>query len=177
MRIISGKYKGKRFAPPKKFPSRPTTDLAKEALFGILDARVYFDKLDVLDLFAGTGNISIEFLSRGVGQVISVDNSGVAAYFQVKTAAELGDKNWHVVRQDAFDYVENCSQKFDIIFADPPFALEGIGKLIDAIFARKLLVEDGILILEHSERVSLEGIKQLKQTRNYGGVSFSFFEY
>jgi len=176
MRVISGKYKGKKLSPPKKFPSRPTTDLAKEALFGMLDSRVYFEKLDVLDLFSGTGNISVEFLSRGVGQVVSVDNSGVSVFFQLKISEELEEKNWHIVRQDAFTYVDNCQQKFDIIFADPPFELEGIDKLIENVFSKGLLVEDGIFVVEHSDRKDLSGIKSLQQTRNYGGVSFSFFK-
>jgi len=175
MRIISGKYKGKRVSPPKKFPSRPTTDLAKEALFGMLDSRVYFEKLDVLDLFSGTGNISIEFLSRGVGQVVSVDNSGVSVFFQLKTAEELGEKNWHILRQDAFSYVENSQQKFDIIFADPPFGLKGIDQLIENVFSKEMLVEDGIFVVEHSDRVDMSVVKYHQQTRNYGGVSFSFF--
>lgn len=176
MRVISGKYKGKKISPPKKFPSRPTTDLAKEALFGMLDSRVYFEKLDVLDLFSGTGNISIEFLSRGVGQVVSVDNSGVSVYFQLKTAEEFEAKNWHIVRQDAFAYVENCQLKFDIIFADPPYELGGIDVLVENVFTKDLLVDDGIFVVEHSDRKDLTGIKLHQQTRNYGGVSFSFFK-
>lgn len=176
MRVISGKYKGKRFAPPKRFPSRPTTDMAKEALFSILDARVYFDNLDVLDLFAGTGNISLEFLSRGVGSVISVDNHSVSYRYQQKTAEELNDPNWTVLRQDALDYLGTVQKKFDIIFADPPFDFEKKNEIAAAVFENELLVEDGILIIEHSDRVKLSG-KYLKKTRNYGGVSFSFFEY
>lgn len=176
MRIIHGKYKGKRISPPKKFPSRPTTDLAKEALFGMIDSRVYFEKLDVLDLFSGTGNISIEFLSRGVGQVVSVDNSGVSVYFQMKVNEDLNDKNWRIIRQDAFEFVNNSTQKFDIIFADPPFELKGIDKLIESVFERGLLVEDGIFVVEHSDRIVMDEIKYHKLTRNYGGVSFSFFE-
>lgn len=175
MRIISGKYKGKRLSPPKKFPSRPTTDLAKEALFGMLDSRVYFEKLDVLDLFSGTGNISIEFLSRGVGQVVSVDNSGVSVHFQLKIAEELGDKNWHIVRQDAFNYIEHCQQKFDIIFADPPYALAGIDQLVENVLSKGVLVDDGIFVVEHSDRIDMSPVKFHQQTRNYGGVSFSFF--
>lgn len=178
MRVISGKYKGKRFAPPKKFPSRPTTDMAKEALFAILDAKVYFEKLDVLDLFSGTGNIGLEFLSRGVGKVISVDKHPVSTHFQQKTADELKVTNWHILRQDAFQYLENSTQKFDIIFADPPFAFTEFEKIPALVFAQNLLVDDGVLIVEHGERnETLKGLPGFKQTRNYGGVSFSFFEH
>ncbi len=177
MRVISGKYKGKRFYPPKKFPSRPTTDMAKEALFSILDARVYFDKLDILDLFSGTGNISLEFLSHGVGKVISVDSHGVSYKFQQKTAGLLGDPAWNIIQQDALVYLENCVQKFDIIFADPPYDYKDLAKIPELVFGNNLLVEDGILIVEHSERTSMSGTPYLKKTRNYGGVSFSFFEH
>ena len=176
MRVIGGKYKGKRFAPPRKFPSRPTTDMAKEALFGIIDARVYFDKLDILDLFSGTGNISLEFLSRGVGKVVSVDKHQVSYRFQQKIAEELDEENWQILKRDVFDFMEETNLKFDIIFADPPYDFESIHKIPAVVFEKELLVEDGILIVEHGDRTSLEGIPNHKQTRNYGGVSFSFFE-
>lgn len=177
MRVVSGKYKGKRFSPPRKFPSRPTTDMAKEALFAIFDARVYFDKLDILDLFSGTGNISLEFLSRGVGAVVSVDSHAISWKFQQKIAAELDEPNWNIIRQDAFDYVQNCQKKFDIIFADPPFDYEKLKDIPTVIFENELLVDDGIFVMEHSDRVNFKGAKYLKQTRKYGGVCFSFFEY
>lgn len=177
MRVISGKYRGKRFSPPRKFSSRPTTDRAKEALFSILDSRMYFENLDVLDIFSGTGNISLEFLSRGVGKVISVDNHAVAHKFQQKTAEELNDPNWHCIQQNALTYLENCQQKFDVIFADPPYEFKELEKIPELVFSNSLLVEDGILILEHSDRISMTGAPYLKNTRNYGGVCFSFFEY
>jgi len=176
MRVIGGKYKGKRFYPPKKFPSRPTTDMAKEGLFNILDAKVYFDKLDVLDLFSGTGNISLEFLSRGVGKVISVDSHFVSWKFQQKTADTLKDPNWHILKQDAITYLEKAIQPFDIIFADPPYDFENYEAIINLVFSNNLLVDDGLLVVEHSDRKSLKGMPHLKNTRNYGGVCFSFFE-
>ena len=147
MRVISGKYKGKRFSPPKKFPSRPTTDLAKEALFGIIDSKVYFENLIVLDLFSGTGNISLEFLSRGVGKLVSVDSHHVSWRFQTKIAEELEDKNWSVLKQDAFKYIENATKSFDIIFADPPYEFDELDKLCLAIFEKNLLLDDGMLVI------------------------------
>lgn len=177
MRVISGKYKGKRFYPPKKFPSRPTTDMAKEALFSILESKVYFENLDILDLFSGTGNISLEFLSRGVGQTISVDSHFVSWKFQQKTAASLNESSWHVIKQDAFVYLENTIKKFDIIFADPPYEFADLEKIPAMVFEKKVLVDDGLLIIEHSSRTSMEGLPHFKQSRDYGGVSFSFFEH
>ena len=177
MRVISGKYRGKRFYPPKKFPSRPTTDMAKEALFSILDAKVYLEKLDILDLCAGTGNMSLDFLSRGVGQVVSVDSHFVSHKFQQKTAESLNDKAWHVLKQDAFVYLENTNQKFDIIFADPPYEFAELDKIPAMVFEKQVLVDDGMLIVEHSSRTSMKGLPFFKQTRDYGGVSFSFFEH
>lgn len=177
MRVISGKYKGKRFSPPKKFPSRPTTDMAKEALFNILESKVYFEKLDVLDLFSGTGNISLEFVSRGVGQVVSIDSHFVSWRFQLKIANSLNEKSWKALKQDAFVYLENTSQRFDIIFADPPYEFEDLDKIPAMVFEKNVLVEDGMLIVEHSSRTSMAGLPHFKQTRDYGGVSFSFFEH
>lgn len=176
MRVVSGKYKGKRFFPPKRFPSRPTTDMAKEALFGIIDSKVYFEKLDVLDLFSGTGNISVEFLSRGVGKVVGVDQNMKAIRFQRKLCDELDEKNWQIIKHDAFNYIELSAQKFDIIFADPPYGLPGSEKLPELIFEHGLLVEDGLLVIEHGNEVSFKGSPNFKRTRNYGGVQFSFFE-
>ena len=177
MRVISGKYKGKRFYPPKKFPSRPTTDMAKEALFSILESKVYFEKLDILDLFSGTGNISLEFLSREVGQVISVDSHFVSWKFQQKTAETLGDPAWHVLKQDAFVYLENTIQKFDVIFADPPYGFAELERIPAMVFEQNTLVDDGMLIVEHSSRTSMKGLTNFKRSRDYGGVTFSFFEH
>lgn len=176
MRVISGKYKGKRFSPPKRFPSRPTTDMAKEALFGIIDAKVYFEDLDILDLFSGTGNISLEFLSRGVGKVIGVDSSGISCNFQKKIATELEANNWTILKQDAFHFLAENTRKFDLVFADPPFEFRELEKLTAQVFLSNCLVEDGIFILEHSERVDVSTFQFYKNTRHYGGVSFSFFE-
>ncbi|MFT5822803.1 MAG: 16S rRNA (guanine966-N2)-methyltransferase [Crocinitomix sp.] len=177
MRVISGKYKGKRFYPPKKFPSRPTTDMAKEALFNILESKIYFEKLDILDLFSGTGNISLEFLSRGVGKVVSVDSHFVSWRFQLKIVESLKDENWQALKQDAFVYLEKTSQKFDVIFADPPYGFEELNKIPTKVFEQNVLVDDGVLIIEHSSRTSMAGLPHFKQSREYGGVSFSFFEH
>jgi 16S rRNA (guanine(966)-N(2))-methyltransferase RsmD len=176
MRVISGKYKGKRFFPPKKFPSRPTTDLSKEALFNIIDSKVYFEDLNVLDLFSGTGNISLEFLSRGVKKVVSVDESFVAYKFQNKIQKELNEDNWHILKQDAFKYIALLEQRFDLIFADPPYGLKGVDMLPIQIKDNNILEEDGMLIIEHGQETSFVDTPYFVEVRNYGGVFFSLFK-
>jgi 16S rRNA (guanine966-N2)-methyltransferase len=175
MRVISGALKGKRFFPPKKFPSRPTTDMAKEALFNIVDNKVYFERLDVLDLFSGTGNISVEFLSRGVGKVISVDSHGISVRFQEGLKAEFKLDNWMILKKDVMEYLPQAIGQFDIIFADPPFDFKGIVDLPKLIFDNNLLVDDGMLIIEHGQETDLTSLPNHQETRNYGGVHFSFF--
>ena len=175
MRIISGKYRGKKITPPKNFPSRPTTDSAKEGLFNILENRVEWDALEVLDLFAGTGNISSEFLSRGAKKVFSVDlhPGSVKHMFKVKT--ELDDDNWMINRMDVFKFLLKNPFKFDLIFADPPFGLKGVDTLPDLIFKKDVLNEEGILIIEHGRETDYSSHQKFKELRNYGGVHFSFF--
>jgi 16S rRNA (guanine966-N2)-methyltransferase len=176
VRVIGGKYKGKRFAPPKNFPSRTTTDFAKEALFNILINRFDFDDLEVLDLFAGTGNISLEFLSRDAKQVTSVDSHVVSIKFLSKMKDDLNDSNWSVIKKDAFEFLKSTNQKYDLIFADPPFDLKGVNQVPELVFSRSLLNENGLLIVEHGRENKFENITQFTEMRNYGGVQFSFFE-
>ena len=177
MRIISGKYKSKRLQAPKKLPVRPTTDMAKEALFNILNNHYYFQEISVLDLFSGTGNISYEFASRGTEHIVSVDeNFGCIKYIN-QISDEL-DCNIQTVKADCFKYLENCSHKFDVIFADPPyeFELEKFEKIVSAIFEKNLLNDGGVLILEHSKHTNLENNNLLSYQKKYGGNMFSFFE-
>jgi 16S rRNA (guanine966-N2)-methyltransferase len=175
MRIVSGKYKGKRFSPPKKFPSRPTTDFAKESLFNILENQLYWEDIKVLDLFAGTGNISIEFLSRGANAVLSVDSHSLCIRHLNKMQEELDDDNWQILRKDAFRFIQDNGSKFDLIFADPPFGLKGVEQLPDMIFEANRLNEDGLLIIEHGQETDFSHHARLDEVRNYGGVFFSFF--
>jgi len=177
MRIISGKHKGKRLTAPKKLPVRPTTDMAKEGLFNILNNQYNFSQLSVLDLFAGTGNISYEFASRGTNNITAVDaNYGCVGYIK-KIALEL-DSNIQTVKSDVYTYLEKASPKADIIFADPPydFTVEQFQKIAVLVFEKKLLTENGILIIEHSKYTSLEETPYFKNSRKYGGSVFSFFE-
>lgn len=177
MRIISGKYKGKRLTAPKKLPVRPTTDFAKEALFNVLNNHYYFDDLSVLDLFSGTGNISYEFASRGVPAVTAVDAHPECTRFIAKTSEEL-EFPIQVVRSDVFDYLSRCRSKFDLIFADPPYEFEAdqFLRIADLVFQQELLEEDGMLVIEHSKHTDLSGHAHFSNSRKYGGNVFSFFE-
>ncbi|MBO6828900.1 RsmD family RNA methyltransferase [Allomuricauda sp.] len=177
MRIISGKYKGKRLTAPKKLPVRPTTDMAKEALFNILNNRFYFDELKVLDLFSGTGNISFEFASRGTERITAVDGFQGCVRYISKTAIEL-DFSINTVKSDVYKFLEGTSEPFDLIFADPPydFDTEQFLKIADLVFAKNLLLPDGVLIIEHSDQTDLSEHPKFSEQRKYGGSIFSFFE-
>lgn len=175
MRVVGGKYKGRRFDPPKKFPSRPTTDFAKEAFFNILESKYYIEDLEVLDLFAGTGNISLEFISRGAKRVLSVDKHPVCFNYILKTIEELQEPGWRCVKRDVKAFCEQPVEQFDLIFADPPFSMKEIEQLPDLILNSGLLREDGVLIIEHGQEYTPDRT-HLTDTRNYGGVNFSFFE-
>ena len=176
MRVISGKYRGKRFSPPKNFPSRPTTDMAKEALFNILNNAIDFEETEVLDLFAGTGNVSLEFLSRGCPKVLSVDRHPVSAKFLIQMQEDLSEDGWTILRRDAFAYIKKATEKFDLIFCDPPFGLKGLEDLPDLIFEHELLNDNGLLIIEHGRETDLSKKLHFDETRTYGGVNFSFFK-
>ena len=177
MRIISGKYKGKRLTAPKKLPVRPTTDMAKEALFNILNNRFYFDELKVLDLFSGTGNISFEFASRGTERITAVDSYQGCVRYISNTANELGF-SINTVKSDVYKFLEGTSEPFDLIFADPPydFDTEQFLKIADLVFAKNLLLPDGVLIIEHSDQTDLSEHPKFSEQRKYGGSIFSFFE-
>jgi len=176
MRIISGAFKGKRISAPKKLPVRPTTDMAKEGLFNILNNHFYFDESSIIDLFAGTGNISYEFASRGSKNVTAVDDSTHCIKFIDKTAREL-NLDINIVKSDTFKYLERANIKADIIFADPPYAqsLDNFARIVELVFDNHLLLEEGMLILEHSSHTDLSGLKNFKNQRKYGGSVFSFF--
>ena len=178
MRIISGKYRGKKITPPKNFPSRPTTDSAKEGLFNILENRVEWDSLEVLDLFAGTGNIGYEFGSRGNTRVIAVDADYGCISFIRKTATEL-ELDITPIKSDAFSYLERCNTTFDIIFADPPYDLsqENFEKIATQSFQNNILDEEGMLIIEHSKHTKLDHVINFSFSKHYGGTTFSFFQY
>jgi len=178
MRIISGKYKGRRISPPKNLPVRPTTDMSKEALFNILNNHFNFSELKVLDLFAGTGNISYEFASRGCEPITSVDGDMGCINFIKKTAQEF-EFDITPIKSDVFKFLEKSKGSYDIIFADPPYGLEqkDFEKVIQLVFENELLEEDGMMVVEHSKHTKLNHMDNFSFDRNYGGSVFSFFEF
>ncbi|WP_138433914.1 16S rRNA (guanine(966)-N(2))-methyltransferase RsmD [Winogradskyella algicola] len=177
MRIISGTYKGRKIVAPVKLPVRPTTDMAKEALFNILNNQYYFDDISVLDLFSGTGNISYEFASRGTEQITSVDDHFGCIKF-INTTAEAFEMPITTIKSDVFKFLENNNQQYSIIFADPPydFNVELFSKILELVFENKLLQEEGLLIIEHSKHTDLSHLKHYSHSKKYGGNMFSFFE-
>lgn len=176
MRIISGTLKGRRFSPPKSFSARPTTDIARESLFNVLNNRVNIDELTVLDLFGGTGSISYEFASRGSKDVTCVELNYKHFSFIKSTINELdlGD-SIKVIKADAFRYMQKCDFKYDLIFADPPFDLKEFEGIPDKFFHQDLLKENGLFILEHSDKKSFEDHPHFSEVKKYGKVNFSFF--
>lgn len=178
MRIISGKFKGRRISPPKNLPVRPTTDMSKEALFNVLNNHFHFSDLKVLDLFAGTGNISYEFASRGCEDITSVDADFGCIKFIKQTAAEF-DFDIHALKSDVFKFLEKNAQQYDLIFADPPYGLDQaqFEKVVSLVFTQDLLDPEGMLVVEHSKYTKMDGLPHFSFQRSYGGSFFSFFEY
>ena len=177
MRIISGTHKGRRIIAPSKLPVRPTTDVAKEALFNILNNRYHISDLTILDLFSGTGNIAYEFAARGAANITSVDANYDCVKFIKKTSAEL-DFPITTIKSDVFKYLEKAPVKADIIFADPPYNFEDekFAKIAELVFQHKMLKEEGQLIIEHSKHTDLSKLENFREGRKYGSSVFSFFE-
>lgn len=178
MRIISGIYRRRRFDVPHSFKARPTTDFAKENLFNVLYSNYFdFDEgLTALDLFAGTGSISFELVSRGCEKVVSVEKEHSHYAFIVKVLKELGTDKCFPICGDVFKYIKgNRKQQFDFIFADPPYELQELDTIPDLIFEHNLLKEDGILVLEHGKTKTFDSHPRFLEKRVYGSVNFSFF--
>ncbi|MBC7641064.1 MAG: RsmD family RNA methyltransferase [Flavobacterium sp.] len=177
MRIISGKFKGRRISPPKNLPVRPTTDMSKEALFNVLNNHFDFEGLKILDLFSGTGNISFEFASRGSDNITCVDADFGCIKFIKQTASEF-DFNIAAIKSDVFTFIEKCKSSYDIIFADPPYALDQktFDKIVISIFEKELLNDAGMMVIEHSKYTKLDHLINFSFKKIYGGSIFSFFE-
>ncbi len=175
MRVISGTLRGRRFNPPVNLPVRPTTDIAKESLFNILNNHIDFEEVNALDLFAGTGNISIELVSRGCISVTAVDINFKCTDFIKKTAAAFNISNLQIIKSNVFSFLKFASKPYQLIFADPPYDLEGILKIPEMIFERNLLAENGMLVIEHSRDTNFEEHPRFVEKRNYGKVNFSMF--
>jgi len=176
MRIIGGRLKGLRLNPPKNLPVRPTTDLAKEALFNILLNKIEFEGIKVLDLFSGTGNISLEFASRGASEVVSVDRSQQYIFYLKDTARQHGLSQIKTFKADVLKYLQLETEQYGLIFADPPYDMNQIPELPKIIFERNLLLPGGLLIVEHQSLQNLSNHPAFLEQRKYGHSSFSFFE-
>ena len=175
MRIIGGRLKGKTILPPMGYKARPTTDFAREGLFNILGNEYEFEDLKVLDLFGGTGAIAYEFASRGASRVYCVEMVRENASFIKTEAARLGLHNVTMVRDNVFDFLPICRKKFDIIFADPPYALEGLEGIPDKVLSQDILHPGCYFILEHGDEHSFKSHPCFVKERCYGRVHFSFF--
>ena len=176
MRIITGKYKGRHFEIPRSFKARPTTDFAKENIFNVLSGYVDFDGATALDLFAGTGSISLEMLSRGCSQVVSVEADRDHARFISECVRKLQVDNHVLIRGDVFRFVKSCRQQFDLIFADPPYQLPNLPTIPDLIFEHQLLAPDGIFVFEHGKQNDFSQHPHFREHRAYGSVNFSLFQ-
>jgi 16S rRNA (guanine966-N2)-methyltransferase len=176
MRIIGGEHGGRKLNPPNNMPyTRPTTDIAKEGLFNVLQNNFDFDEIKTLDLFGGTGSISYELASRGVTDLTIIEKDVAMYEFIKKTSAALKLENFKVIKMDVFKFILKCSDKFDFIFAGPPYALTTINDLPKLIFEKQLLNKDGWFVLEHTPRNDYKNLPYYKSERNYGSTIFSTF--
>jgi 16S rRNA (guanine966-N2)-methyltransferase len=176
MRIISGKFGGRKINPPTKMPyTRPTTDIAKEGLFNILQNRISFDEIKTLDLFGGTGSISYELASRGATDLTIVEKDAAMYAFIKKNIELLAIENCHVLKMDIFKFLETCTEKYNFIFAGPPYALGSIDEIPKIIIQKKLIATNGYFVLEHTPRNNYEKFQGFSFVRNYGTTLFSFF--
>ncbi|MDR3286687.1 MAG: RsmD family RNA methyltransferase [Prevotellaceae bacterium] len=176
MRIISGSHRGRAIVPPRNFRARPTTDFAKENLFNILNNIIDIEEKDVLDLFAGTGSISFEFASRGAKKIDTIELNNVHYTFIKQTASNFGFEQIHTIKTNALKFISFCSATYDIIFADPPYEMPDIDKIPDLIFEYNLLKNNGLLIIEHSDKYNFGTHPRFTDYRHYGSVNFTFFK-
>ena len=176
MRIISGKYKGRRFDPPKSFKARPTTDFAKENLFNVLNNSIGWDTVTALDLFGGTGGISFELISRGCPRVVCVEKNFNHSSFIEKTKDALKiQSEMTLLKMDVFSYLEYNKEQFDLIFADPPYDLKNFSEVPRLVFEKDVIKPEGIFILEHSRDYDFSDMPLFEDKRVYGSVNFSIF--
>ncbi len=175
MRIITGKYKGRHFEVPRTFKARPTTDFAKENLFNVLRAYIDFEDIRALDLFGGTGSISLELLSRGCISVLTVEKDRRHLAFMEQCQRALGDDAWTPIAGDALRFIERSREAFGLVFADPPYALPELGELPDRIMQSALVDENTLFVLEHGKNYDFSSRPDFLEHRSYGSVNFSFF--
>ncbi len=175
MRIVSGEFKGRTIPVRKDFPSRPTTDFAKENIFNVIHNHFDFEEIEVLDLFSGTGSIGFEFASRGASKVTAVELDYRSFDFIRTTAKNLAMENFYCIKADAFRYIEKCTEKFDIVFADPPYDFKMLGQIPEKLLQTKVLKTGGWFILEHGKTNNFSTVEGFLEQRIYGSVHFSIF--
>lgn len=176
MRIITGTYKGRHFDIPRTFKARPTTDFAKENIFNVLQGYIDFEGISALDLFAGTGSISLELVSRGCKQVVSVEADRDHFNFIRQCFSKLGEDKDILIRGDVFRFIKRCHEQFNFIFADPPYALKELPKIPDLILDGDLLADGGIFVFEHGKNYDFSAHEHFVEHRSYGSVNFSIFK-
>lgn len=176
MRIITGIYKGRHFDIPRTFKARPTTDFAKENVFNVINGYMDLDGASALDLFSGTGSISLELLSRGCSRVVSVEADRDHARFISQCMKKIGSDNDVLIRGDVFRFLKSCHEQFDFIFADPPYALEQLPTIPDLVFEQGLLKEGGLFVFEHGKQYDFSDSPHFQDHRSYGSVNFTLFQ-
>lgn len=177
MRIVGGDLGGRRFNPPAKIPARPTTEVAKEGLFNMLNNLIDFEGIKTLDLFGGTGSISYELASRGAAELTLVEQDSVTVNFIKKTLQEFGlDDRTQVIKGEVFRFMKQCTEQYNFIFAGPPYALPSIDDLPKYVFEKNLLLHNGIFVLEHTPRNDYQNHPQFFKIKNYGTTIFTFFK-
>ncbi len=177
MRIVGGEFSGRRFSPPTGIPARPTTDVAKEGLFNILEHMMDIEGCSTCDLFGGTGSISYELASRGAERLTLIERDMVSINFIKKTAKELGiDQKMHIIKGDVFKFMKQSRDHYNFIFAGPPYALTTIDDLPHLVFEQKMLAPGGIFVLEHTPRNDYQQHPNFRRMKNYGTTVFTFFE-
>lgn len=175
MRIITGIYKGRHFDIPRTFKARPTTDFAKENIFNVLNGYLDFEEATALDLFSGTGSISLELLSRGCQQVVSVEADRDHHAFIRQCLKKLDTDRCIAIRGDVFRFMKSCHQQFDLVFADPPYALQELPTIPTLVFGHNLLKPRGIFVFEHGKDHDFSADPHFVEHRSYGSVNFSIF--
>lgn len=175
MRIIRGKYGRRRFDVPRNITARPTTDFARENIFNVIENLIDLEGISALDLFAGTGAVSFELLSRECASVTAVEKASTQLAFIRKVKDLLGDKNLHIVRADVFKFISNASLGYDFIFADPPYDLERFGEIPGLVLDSKLVKSGTLFVMEHSASYDFSELPHFLEHRAYGSVNFSLF--
>lgn len=175
MRIIRGKYGKRRFDVPRNITARPTTDFAKENIFNVIENVEDIEGKQVLDLFAGTGAISFEFLSRGAESVTSVEMAATQANFIRSVKEKLDDDALRVIKGDVFKFLASAKKPYDIVFADPPYDHPRFGEIPSLIMNSQLVKTGSLIIIEHNDKFDFSSLPGFEQHRSYGSVNFSLF--